>query len=207
MHIGLAIARGIESRFHEMLLQRCSVGIVVSMEFEQSLGELSIIQTVSIEHRMCDGFIIPVSDERFNAFALVQALASSVKIVVEGKMGKTVEIGFLEGADRGVMVAVAKFKHILEHARSGSAGRYKLGDVMAFLLVLLPCFHQGLTLLLRRCFDASNCGCCSTQTEEWKTLFELFQLMLSLGFADTFLRQLFSVVSIKLFCHEKRCYG
>ena len=92
-----------------------------------------------------------------------------------------------------IVVSIAEFKKVLEHAGSGSAGGHELRDVVSLGFVGFPGFYEGLTLAVGWGDDAVSDSSCGAQFEVWESFAELAQLVFDLLFADAFLGKLFFV--------------
>ena len=172
VHVSLTIRGSIQGTFHQVFLHRRTSTLGIVVEQQQSLGQLSVVQSLSLQHVGCNGLVVTLSYERLDTLALI-LLAGSIQLVVESKLLDIVKILLLEISGRHIVVGIDKGKHILEHTTGGTRCGHKLHHLLALGLVLLPSLYIRLALSLRRRYDALADSCGSLQLQEWKTSFKL----------------------------------
>ena len=175
-----------------MLLERSARSLGICVEQQQSLGQLSVVQSFWIEHRSSHLLVVARFHQLVHTFG-IQALAGFVQGGEEREFVYVSKISTLEISLWHIVVAVAELEHILEHTAGCAAGRNEFGDVVPGSLVCIPCFNKSLTLYVGGSQDAVAHGCCPAQTQIGEALAELFKLAFSLLFADALASQLFSV--------------
>ena len=175
-----------------MLLHGRTGTLCVFVEQQHTLWQLTVVQSLSLQHIGSHSLIVAFCHQSLDTFALVFH-ADSIQRLVEGKLLNVVEIFLLEIGGRHVIVGIHECKHILEHTTGGATGRYELHDTLTCSLIVLPGFHVLLTLALVGGYDAvTYCSCCF-QFQEGEACFKLLQLCLDLLFRDTTLSNLFEV--------------
>ena len=102
-----------------MLLHRCAWSIFIIVEKQQSLWQLSVVETFGSKHVACYGLVVALGKKRLDVLSLI-LLALVAQFLTEGKVANTVEIALLEICSRLIIACVYKGEHILEHAAGGS---------------------------------------------------------------------------------------
>ena len=176
-----------------MLFHRCAGTISVAVEKEQSLRELSVVQSFLEEHVLDDFLVLSVLNEILNGLSFVFA-AGGVECVVEGEILQSVKELLLEGRRWRVVVGIYKGKHILEHARGSTRSGYELHDFVSLRLVLVPRLDVSLLVVLAGGDDTVFDTGSGFQSQEWESRFELAELLLDLLFTDTLLGNLLEVL-------------
>ena len=100
-------------------------------------------------------------------------MAGIVQGGVEGELFNVVEESVFKVGLRGVIVALAKLKQVLEHARCSTAGRNEFRDVVPLGYIVAPSFDKALAGDVVQCQDAVPDGCCSFQPQVGKPFAEL----------------------------------
>ena len=136
-----------------MFLHRRTSTLSIVVEQQQALGQLSVVQTLGLQHVGSYGLVVTLGDECLDALAII-LLAGSIQLVVEGKLLDVVKVLLLEIRRGHVIVGIHKGKHVLEHTAGGTRCGYELHHLLAFGLVLLPSIDIRLTLSIRRSYDA-----------------------------------------------------
>ena len=89
------------------------------MEEQQSLRQLTVVQSLGLQHIGSNGLEFTLGNECLDALAFV-LLADGIERLVEGKFLNAVEILLLEVGGRHVVIGVDEGEHILEHTAGGS---------------------------------------------------------------------------------------
>ena len=192
MDVCLTIRGGIKCTLYEMFLHWGTSSLGILVEEQQTLGQLTIVQTFSFQHIGSDGFVFAFSDKSLDAFALV-LLTNGVEGLIEGKLLDTVEVFLFEIGGGHVVVGIDKSKHVLEHTAGGTRSRHELYHTFACCFVLFPSL-----LVFEACLGIggndtmSDTGGCF-QLQERESGFELIQLILDLLLGNTLLSDLFQV--------------
>ena len=158
MHVGLAIRSSIQSTLDQVFLHRRTRTLSVVMEQQQALGQLSVVQSLSLQHIGGNSLVVALGDECLDALAIV-LLAGCIELLVKSKLLDVVKIFLLEIRCRHVVVGVDKGKHVLEHTAGSTRSGNKLHHFLALGLVLLPSFDILLALSLARSHDAFTDSC------------------------------------------------
>lgn len=149
--VRLPIGTGIQCPFHEMLLERCADAVIVAVEEQEPLRQLSVVETLGIEQVGYDSLVLPLTHKRTDVLMVV-GHALIVERVVERKRLDIREKGLLEIGLRCVIIGIEECKHILEHAAGGAGGWHELHHLVACLLVSLP-LVDGFLLSDRICHE------------------------------------------------------
>lgn len=188
--MSLPIRGSIECALYEMLLHRCARSFCIVVEEQQSLWQLSVVQSLCLQHVGSDSLVVTLGNECLDALALI-LLADSIQLTIEGKLLDIVKILLLEISGRHVIVCIDKGKHVLEHTAGCTTGWHELHDTLAGSFILLP----RLTYFLR----SSSLGAtiprsilaAASSFRKGKPVLNCPVSMLNLCFADTLLGKLF----------------
>ena len=115
------------------------------MEQKQTLGQLTVVQALGLQHIGSYCLVVAFSHQRLDALAVI-LLADGIKLLIESKLRDIVEILLLEISSGFVIVGIDEGKHVLEHATGSTRGRNKLYHLLALGLVLLPSLDKVLAL-------------------------------------------------------------
>ncbi len=190
MHISLIPTLCIESALYEMFLHRSARTFRIVVEEQQTLWQLSVVESALVQHVLHYSLVVALGDEFLDSLAIV-LLAHLIQSTVEGELLNVVEILLLKVGCRHIIVGIEESEHVLEHAACCSAGRNKLHNLLSLCLIVVPCLHIVLALSLCRSHDAIAYSGRSFQTEEWESGFKLLQLVLDLLRCYSFLSDLF----------------
>ena len=177
--IGLAIAACIESGLHQMLLHRSAHLVLILMELEQSLGQLTIVQPLGLQEIGHYGLVVSLLHELLDALLIIHT-ALVAKSLAESKLLDVVEELLFKVGCRNVIWSVKEGEHILEHTTGRTRGRHKFHNLVTFGLVVIPSLLILLNFLGRRSNDTLTNGGCPLKFEERKTTLDLFQLVFNL---------------------------
>ena len=133
----LALGAGIQRSLHQMLFERSARTVRISVELQEALGKLSVIEALVLQHIGHYGLVLSVSNELVHALTFVLA-AGIVQILKECEVVDVIEISLLKRCGGLVIGSVKELEHILEHTACRTAGGHKLGDDMSLALVLFP---------------------------------------------------------------------
>ena len=129
VNVSLTVRASIERCFYEMLLHRSARTILVLMEQQQALRQLTIVQALCLKQVCYDSLILAVLDKVANTFAFV-LLALCAKSLLESELLDIVEEELFEVGSRLVIVGRKERKEILEHTARSSTCRHELHDSM-----------------------------------------------------------------------------
>ena len=119
MYVRLTIAGSIEGTLYQMLFHRRTGSLRILVEEQQSLRQLSVVQTLSLQHIGGYGLVLTFGDQGLDTLALV-LLAGGIQCLVEGELLDGVEVLLLEVGGRHVVVGIDEGKHVLEHTTGGT---------------------------------------------------------------------------------------
>ena len=142
------------------------------MEQQQSLRQLSVVQTLGLQHVGGYSLVLTIGHQCLDALALV-LLTYSVQSLVEGEVLYLVEVLLLKVGGRRIVVGIYKSKHVLEHAACSTAGRHKLHYALAFCLIAVPCVYHLLALGDVGGNNAIANACSCLKLQKWETCFKL----------------------------------
>lgn len=152
--MSLPIRGSIECALYEMLLHRCARSFCIVVEEQQSLWQLSVVQSLCLQHVGSDSLVVTLGNECLDALALI-LLADSIQLTIEGKLLDIVKILLLEISGRHVIVCIDKGKHVLEHTAGCTTGWHELHDTLAGSFILLPGIDIFLTVVLVRSYNTT----------------------------------------------------
>ena len=115
--MGLTIRSCIERTFNQVLLHRGTGTLGIVVEQEQTLGQLSIVQSFSSQHVGSNSLEVTLLNQRLDALAIV-LLTDSIQLVVESKLLNVVKILLLKVRRGLVVIGIHKGKDVLEHTAS-----------------------------------------------------------------------------------------
>ena len=160
MNIGFTITGSIECSLYQVLFHRGTRTILVVVEQQQALGQLTVVQSLSFEHVGDYSLIIAGCDKLhdFLSFILLTLIAKSL---TEGKLLDVVEEILLEWCCRNVIIGIQESEHILEHTTGSSTGRHKLHYLFACSFILVPRLNVLDSFFVGRCNNPFADSCCS----------------------------------------------
>ena len=170
--MSLAIGSSIERTLNEVFLHRGTWAIGILVEEQQALGQLTIVQTLGLQHIGSHSLVVTLGHEGLDALAVV-LLTGSIECIEEGKLIDRVEILLLEIGGGHIIVGIDESEHVLEHAAGGTRCRHELHNLIACGLVLVPYLLELLALIGIRSNDAlTDSGGC-LQLQEGETCLKL----------------------------------
>ena len=108
-----------------MLLEGCTCTLVVTVELEETLGELAVVQPVGTEHTGHHSLILAFGHKGCSILAMLRH-KTLVEVGEESGVGKTVEELLFEIRSGNIIVGIEKCKHVLEHSAGGTGCGHKL---------------------------------------------------------------------------------
>ena len=189
----LAIRCSIERTLYQMFLHWCAWALGILMEEQQTLWQLTVVQSLSFQHIGGYSLIVAFCYERLDTLALI-LLASCIECIEESKVLNLVEVFLLKVGCGHIVVSIHEGKHVLKHAAGSTRGWHELNHALALCLVCIPSCLQSLALISIRGNDSitDSSGC--LQLQKWETSLKLIQLILNLLLGDTLLSNLFQVL-------------
>ena len=175
VHVCLAVRRGVERGFHEVLLHWRAWAFGIAVEEQQALGQLSVGKALLVEQVGHDGLVFPGLYQRGYVLAVV-FLALVVQRVVEGELADIAEKVFLEVGLWLVVARVEEGEEVLEHPACRSRRRHELHYLVTGLLVGFPLAYGGLLGLVVFHGDALAHRRGSLELEERESLLYLLEL-------------------------------
>ena len=94
--ISLAVGAGIKSSFHKVLLHRSARTILIRVEQEQALRQLTVVQALSLEQVGHHLLVVASLSEVAHASSVVVLLALAAKLMLEGEALDILEKFLLE---------------------------------------------------------------------------------------------------------------
>ena len=177
MDVGIAVGAGIESSLYEMLLHRSARSVLILMEEEEALGQLTVIEALSLEEVSHDSLIFASLGKVAYATAVV-LLALGTESLLKGEFLYIVEESLLKVCGGYVVGSAEESEEILEHSAGGTACRHELYDAVVRREIVGPVCHVLLYFLLCGLEDAIADGGGSLNLKERETLLEVLELVL-----------------------------
>ena len=115
VYVSLTVRGSVKCTFHQVFLHRRTGTLGIFVEQQQAFRQLSVVQSLSLQHIGSHSLVVAFSNECLDALTLV-LLAGSVECLVESKLLDGVEIFLLEVSCGHIVVGIHKGKHVLEHA-------------------------------------------------------------------------------------------
>src|SRR5574344_304520 len=137
MDICLTVAGSIHGTFYQMFLHRRTRSVAISVEQEQSLRQLTVVQSFLFKHIGYHLFIFPGSHERFDILTLI-LLAYLIEGTVECESLNIVKVLFLKIRCRHIIVGTEESEQIREHSAGCPTGRYELHECVTCCLIVVP---------------------------------------------------------------------
>ena len=117
MNVCLAVAASIERSLNQVLLHWGANLVLILVELEQSLRQLSVVQSLWLEEISHDSLVIALLDKAHNAL-LVVYMALIAECLAESKLLDILEELFFEVSSRNIVWSIQERKHVLEHTAS-----------------------------------------------------------------------------------------
>ena len=116
MHIHLTVLTScIKGTLDEMFLERCTHAIIVSMELQKTLGQLTIVQSLFVQQTSHNGLVFAISDEVFDSLTFVDH-TGIIQCIIEC-IARNVSEEYLDEIGIGhIGIAIKKLEQILEHS-------------------------------------------------------------------------------------------
>ena len=115
MHIYFTILIScIERTLYKMFFQRCTVTVFISVEFQQTFRQCTVIQSCSFKQCSNYGFIVSLRHQRRNIFSR-HLLTGSIQIIIESKFFNLFKECLFKFSFRSIIISSEKFEQILEH--------------------------------------------------------------------------------------------
>ena len=115
VNMRLTIGSCIERTFYQVLLHRSTRTLWIVVEQEQALGQLSVVQSLCLQHVGGYCFEITLLNQSLDTLAIV-FLANSVELTIESKLFDIIKIFLLKVSCGFVVIGIHKSEHVLEHA-------------------------------------------------------------------------------------------
>ncbi|CUQ46262.1 Uncharacterised protein [Segatella copri] len=117
VNICLAVAASIERSLNQVLLHWGANLVLILVELEQSLRQLSVVQSLWLEEISHDSLVIALLDKAHNAL-LVVYMALIAECLAESKLLDILEELFFEVSSRNIVWSIQEREHVLEHTAS-----------------------------------------------------------------------------------------
>ena len=117
MNVCLAVAASIERSLNQVLLHWGANLVLILVELEQSLRQLTVVQSLWLEEISHDGLVIALLDEAHDTL-LVVYMALITECLAESKLLDILEELFFKVSSRNIVWSIQERKHILEHTAS-----------------------------------------------------------------------------------------
>ena len=117
VNVCLAVAACIERSLYQVLLHRSANLILILVELEQSLRQLTIVQSLWLEEISHDSLVIALLDEAHDAL-LVVYMTLVAECLAESKLLDILEELFFKVSSRNIVWSIQERKHVLEHTAS-----------------------------------------------------------------------------------------
>ena len=115
VNVCLAVAASIERSLYQVLLHRGANLVLILVELEQSLRQLTIVQSLWFEEISHDSLVIALLDEAHDALLIVDMTLVAERLA-ESKLLDILEELFFEVSSRNIVWSIEECKHVLEHA-------------------------------------------------------------------------------------------
>ena len=173
-----------------MFLHRCARPLGILVEEQQALRQLTVVQTIGLQHVGSHSLVVAIGDERLDALAFV-LLAGSIERIVESELLDGVKVLLLEIGSWYIVVGIHKSEHILKHTAGSTRCRHKLHHALALSLVGVPDVLILLALSSIGGNDSTTDTSGSLELQEGETSLKFIQLILNLLLGNTLLSNLF----------------
>ena len=140
------IAVGIQCSLHQMFFQRCACTILIFMEKQESLRQLTVIKPLLLKQVCNYCLVVPFCHQDLYAFAFI-LLAHLIKRRIECKFLHIVKEMLLKICRRHVILRIEEGEHVLKHTACGSTGRNKLHNFLSFSFIAFPCLRIHLHIV------------------------------------------------------------
>ena len=140
-----------------MLFHRSAGTFLIFVEEEHTLGQLTVVESLWLQHIVCHCLVVACSDEFVNAFALI-LLAHFVQRVEESEVMDLAEVFLLEVLRRYIIICVNKGEHVFEHTAGSTGSGHELDNLFAACLIVFPCLGVCADFFLGRGDDAFSYG-------------------------------------------------
>ena len=157
VYVSLTIRGSIQCSLYQVLLHRGAWTFRIVMEQEQTLGQLTVVQSLGCQHIGRNGLVVTLRLQRLDTLTII-LLTDSIKLAIEGKLHNIIEILLFKICGRFVIVGIDKGKHIFEHAAGSTRSRHKLHHLLALSLILLPSIYKTLALSIAGSYDTTTDG-------------------------------------------------
>ena len=159
VNVCLTLAFCIESALYKMFFHWGASSLVIVMEQQHTLRQLSVVHTISAEHILNYSLVLAVGNEFFNSLTFV-LLAHCIKLFEECKALDVSKIYFLKVCCGHVVWCIKECKHILEHSTGSATCRNELNNFTTFGFVVVPSLYKRLTLAVTRSNNTVANTCC-----------------------------------------------
>ena len=200
VQVGVGAGGGVERGLHEMLLDGGADFVVVAVEKEQTLGQVSVIKSLFLKEILDDEAEVAFLDfgvevEAFVGHDLLERL-------VERVAGQGGEEGLRQLLLLVVQVLVQQGVEVLEHAGGGAGRGHELLDFLAFDGVGVFGLQFG-HLVLVEAQDAVIHGRGPVDVGEGEALLEVGELLFHLGGVAAALRHKFLIFKVEFQLHNR----
>ena len=176
MHIYFTILIScIERTLYKMFFQRCTVTVFISVEFQQTFRQCTVIQSCSFKQCSNYGFIVSFRHQRRNIFS-GHLLTGSIQIIIESEFFNLFKECLFKFSFGGIIISSEKFEQILEHTARCTGCRNKLHYNLICPGISVPCIEIELLLICCRSQNSFFQRSGSSQLQIWKTFLETSQL-------------------------------
>ena len=143
--VRLTVRTSIQCCFNKMFLHRCTRTILILMEQQQTLRQLTIVQTLCLKQVCYNSLILAVLNKITNTLAFV-LLTFSTKSLLESKLLYIFKEVFLKICCRLIIVSRKERKEILEHSARSTTRWYELHNGVLITKISSPFVNELLYL-------------------------------------------------------------
>ena len=148
------VVLGIEGTFYQMFLEGGTGTFLVTVELEETLGKLTVVQTVGTKHACHHSLILTLANKGRSVLAVL-GHQTLVEVGEESGIRKTVEKFLFEIRGGDIIIGIKECKHVFEHTACGTGCGNKLHHtVFGVGGILVPSCKIGLLLFSSRNINA-----------------------------------------------------
>ena len=113
------LSGSIQCSLYQMLFQRCTHAICITMELEQAFRQRSIVQSGRLQQVRNHRLVIMFRQQGIDVLSCI-IQTSRIQVIVECKIMNVIEEFLLKISSRFVILSTQEFEHILEHTAGSS---------------------------------------------------------------------------------------
>ena len=183
------LSGSIQCSFYQMFFQRSTYAISITVEFQQTFWQRTIIQSCRFQQVSYYSLIIMFRQKSLNILTCI-IQASSIQIIIKSKTMNMIEKFLFKTCSRHVIISTQEFEQVFKHTACRSRSWHKLHDFLIRVFISIPCcqiFFLGISIGNHNTIIVYRCSRSQLQIRE--SLFKASQLLFNLLLSNTFLCQ------------------